>query len=55
MKTSTRIEVKTAESMTSSRPLATLDLVRVRVNVRVRVRVRVRVVRVRVRITVRES
>eukprot|EP00964_Phaeocystis_antarctica_P048239 scaffold27932_cov56-Phaeocystis_antarctica.AAC.2 len=55
LKTSTSIEVKTAESMTSSRPLATLDLVRVRVNVRVRVGVRVRVVRVRVRITVREG
>ena len=47
LKTSTSIEVKMAESMTSSRPLTTLDLVRVRV--------RVRVVRVRVRITVREG
>ena len=55
LKTSTSIEVKTAEIMTSSRPLTTLDLVRVRVNVRVRVRVRVRVVRVRVRVTVREG
>ena len=43
LKTSTRIEVKMAESMISSRPLTTLDLVRVSVNVSVRVRVGVRV------------